>query len=382
MKFSGSNFQSWSEFDLEISGLTVVTGVSNRGKSALFRALKGLLRNELGANYVRLKQKEPLELTLKTNGHEIKAERPRDGSTSYVIDGKPFTSLARAVPEDLKKLGYEEITVGEFKVDPIFSDQSDPHFLLDKRTYGPGMLNAILGAFGGTEKLELGKKEANLRITQKNGEAKTLSFEIAEAHARAAKLAALVEQGGQIAIEIHTLESSARALEHRAAWTRVTDQIRTRLSPLLQILSALDIPDTSEVEQLQAKVLYLNNMGKAQFKVQALDFIESGLGKTTAGWSEIVSLYKKARALQDVAPLIEDNENSTRVADASELNAIIGRIEDLHSAANRLQASIRLTEQAAQLRARVADLQHQRLHVETEQDAASKMKCPQCGTEF
>jgi len=45
IKLSGKNFQSWDAFDLTLAGLTVLTGPSDTGKSAIFRALKGVLRN-------------------------------------------------------------------------------------------------------------------------------------------------------------------------------------------------------------------------------------------------------------------------------------------------------------------------------------------------
>lgn len=382
MKFQGRNFQSWSEFSLEISGLTVVTGASNKGKSALFRALKGLFRNELAANYVRTGQKQPLSLTLDLDGHKVEATRARDGSSHYVIDGKQFAKLAGAIPDDIKKLGYGEFKVGEFTVDPVFSVQNEPQFLLDRKAYSPGMLNAILGAFGGTEKLELGKKEANLRITQKNSEAKTLSFEIAEANARIAALDELAQAANQIATEIHSLESSARRLESRAAWMTLTHQRRARYAKFTEILNTLAVPDTSEVVRLQIQLACLQTVGPAQYRVQALTYIERVLGDLSGRWGDFVRLYKKVRTLQDITPLLESRDASTATADARELNAIIGRIEDTHSEANRILASIRLIAQAEQLRARVEVLRHERLHVETQQDAATKVKCPQCGTEF
>lgn len=377
MKFSGSNFQAWTNFELEITGLTVVTGVSNRGKSAIFRALQGLFRNELSANFVRLGQKKPLSLTLDYNGHKIIAARARDGSSVYNIDGKDFKKLAQQIPEDLKKLGFGEIKIGEFSVDPIFSVQNEPQFLLDKKTYTPGMLNAILGAFGGTEKLEAGKKEANLRITHKNGEAKTLSFEIAEAEQRRAKYENLSTKSNLIANEIHTLESSVRFLEHRAVWTALTLKHIQRLSPLLQILESLKVPDISEVSNLQIMVRNLQIVGGAQYRVAALDHIESKLSRVSSAWSEIVRLYKKSQALQEVLPLKQKCEATT----GANLE-IVDRIENDFYAAVNLRASISYIAEVQALRARVDELTHERLHVEQEQNAATKLKCPQCGTEI
>lgn len=382
MKFSGSNFRSWADFQLEISGLTVVTGTSNLGKSNIFRALKGLLRNEIAEQAVRNGQKNPIKLSLQVGKHSISATRSRTESSTYVIDGEDFLKLAGKIPEEITKLGYGEIKVGEFTVDPIFASQNEPQFLLDKKTYGPSLLNAVLGAFGGTEKLETGKKEANLRITQKNGEAKTLSFEIAEGNQRIVTLDVLATQGNAIATEIHALESSARHLEARAYWMTLTHQRRQRLSPMLDLLSKLNLPDASEVEQTEIKITSLHTAGAARDRVTMLAGSVQVLDQITGRWSEIVSLYKKIRALQDATPLVEQHKTSTVISDAKSLNVVIGELENIATATMRLQGSIKYIGQVVELRARVTELQHERLHVEADQDAATKLKCPQCGAEI
>jgi predicted ATPase len=64
MKFSGKNFQPWPDFDIDIEGLTIVIGPSNEGKSSIYRALRGILRNDINEGYIRNPKKEPLELKL------------------------------------------------------------------------------------------------------------------------------------------------------------------------------------------------------------------------------------------------------------------------------------------------------------------------------
>jgi DNA repair ATPase RecN len=79
VKLSGRNFQSWASFDIEMDGLTVVTGPSDVGKSALFRALRGVLRNEISAEYVRDGQDEPLTVKFEWDGHTVVAKRKPKG---------------------------------------------------------------------------------------------------------------------------------------------------------------------------------------------------------------------------------------------------------------------------------------------------------------
>ena len=111
-------------------------------------------------------------------------KRPLKGSTTYTIDDKVFAKLAGAIPDKVKELKFGDVVIGEYDVDPIFGRQNSPQFLIDPDTFKPPEVNAILGAFGGTEKLEHGKKEANLRKTQKDAEARTLAVQIRDAEER------------------------------------------------------------------------------------------------------------------------------------------------------------------------------------------------------
>jgi energy-coupling factor transporter ATP-binding protein EcfA2 len=218
MKFSGKNFQAWQDFSLDIDGLTMVIGPSNEGKSSLCRALRGILRNEIDANYVRNPKDKPLELTLETGGHKIVATRPKKGSVRYDIDGEPFAKLDEEVPEKVKALKFGEIGIGDFSIDPIFAEQNFPQFLIDSTAYKPSLVNAVLGAFGGTEKLEHGKKEANLRKTQKDSEARLLAGQIRDAEERKAKLVDMTATGGLVGSALQSLEQEINILEAEDLW--------------------------------------------------------------------------------------------------------------------------------------------------------------------
>lgn len=387
LTFSGSNFQSWQDFNIEIEGLTVVTGVSSRGKSALFRALNGLLRNEISANQVRrwwdTKQKAPLELTLKYGDHEIKARRARGDSTTFKIDGKPFTSLARQIPDEVKKLGFNEIKVGEFTVDPIFASQFDPLFLLEKKAYGPGLLNSVLGAFGGTEKLELGKKQANLLVTQKNADARSLSVEIAEANARAGKLQTLAAQGDQIAKEIHALEASARRLEARAAWTTLTHQRLTRLARIASIGRGLQIPDTSELDVLELKLQILatiDPLSPRRRRYVDCVFLGGQLEAIGEKWKNIVRLYRSIEGLKDLLISLKKQERffqTTKVDFVMFVDSLERTV-----AIEKVLKQLAVVQQIREKLHGGGGLWHQLALVDDQRAALLKLTCPNCGTEI
>ena len=171
----------WGEyfgFELDGDGLFLLGDFTIAHNSSLYRALQGIIRNELDVAYIRDPKDEPLELTLEHDGHTVVATRSKRGSVAYTIGEDKFSKLDGDIPEIVKKFNLGEIKIGDFTFDPIFASQNRPQFLIDNKTYKPSEINAILGAFGGTEKLEAGKKQANLLKTQKDGEARVLAAQI------------------------------------------------------------------------------------------------------------------------------------------------------------------------------------------------------------
>ena len=53
MKIQVKNFQSIKKAEVEVKGLTVITGPNNIGKSALARAISGVFSNLKGNSFVR-----------------------------------------------------------------------------------------------------------------------------------------------------------------------------------------------------------------------------------------------------------------------------------------------------------------------------------------
>lgn len=245
MKFSGKNFQSWPNFQLDIEGLTIVIGPSDEGKSGLHRALRGILRNDIEQEHIRNPKNEPLELTMEHDGHTIKATRSKKGGVTYEVDGKEYAKLAGGVPDVIKAMNFGEVKIGDMSFDPIFANQNQPQFLLDS-SFKPGEINAILGAFGGTEKLEWGKKQANLRKTQKDSEAKLLSSQIQEAESRKALLELLAKEGNDLIGRLKQLENEAASVE---LFVSLVDEVLNCLIKLepIKVIHEVALPDDSEL---------------------------------------------------------------------------------------------------------------------------------------
>jgi DNA repair ATPase RecN len=417
LRLSGKNLQSWAEFDIEIDGLTVMTGPSDVGKSALFRALKGVVRNELPAEWVRLGQDDPMEVTLETGGHKITATRRRKGSTTYVIDGKDFAKLDKAVPEDLERLKFGEVAIGDFDCDPIFGRQNSAQFLIDPLTYKPAEVNAVLGAFGGTEKLEHGKKEANLRKTQKDAEARTIAVQIRDAEERRAKLASMHLAGERIASALVDLERHVRRLEGESHWLEEAENYRKGIVKYRQILDAFVLPDVAGLEQehrfiaasqqaaeshayarwlakpiaalssvsaswddlrrLQGEIAALETALKARERLHWLSEASHALGDASAVWASARSLWNEIAALETAV------EAGKHVVSTDRLKSALSDADELFNGTVRLWNSIRRLETLDALLGELKVSAGRLAGVETELSAAQaelqKGLCPKCG---
>ena len=255
MKLSGKNFQPWSKFAMSIEGLTAIVGPSNRGKSSISRALKGILRNDLPAEFVKNGQPDKMEVTLETDGHSMMATRTHKGTTKYWVDGEKFEALGKEIPKPMEGMGFGEISlgVGIAPLDPIFAEQNRAQFLIDPDRYKPTELNLILGAFSSTEKLEAGKKEAALRISQRAAETKALAEEIREGEERKVALSALSARAEAVASDMGRAETSARNLEAMGEGLGEAAACLSSLEAVQRLIGSLELPDPSGAVVLEER---------------------------------------------------------------------------------------------------------------------------------
>ena len=378
IKLSGKNFQSWDAFDLTLAGLTVLTGPSDTGKSAIFRALKGVLRNELPIDWIRNDQDESLEVRLELDNHIVTVKRPLKGSTTYTIDDKVFAKLAGAIPDKVKELKFGDVVIGEYDVDPIFGRQNSPQFLIDPDTFKPPEVNAILGAFGGTEKLEHGKKEANLRKTQKDAEARTLAVQIRDAEERKDALTVLQTQGDSLETVLQELEATILIVELENHWLEQAIACRQRIIPLREIQETLILPDISDLE------LMYQQIQKADQAAEATAYAK-WLKKPSTITSAVVGQWDEARRHWNLIEALGSTvEAGKHIVSTDKLKAALQGIETLYSDTVGLWGGIKRLEVLGALLDELSDSTNRLVGVEGEllvaQTEAQKGLCPKCGS--
>jgi len=85
------------------SGLTVLVGPNNCGKSAVVSALEALCNNASGSYMIRHDEKEARVTVDTDDGHTL-VWRRRGNVVSYIIDGREIHRVRGSVPEDLHTL--------------------------------------------------------------------------------------------------------------------------------------------------------------------------------------------------------------------------------------------------------------------------------------
>lgn len=133
------NFQSHvrTVFD-PAPGLTVITGPSHEGKSAVLRALRWLYRNEpTGKDFIRAGTSMARVQVMLADGTEVTRERSASGHINrYIIERvmeepKVLDGIGRGVPGPVQEvLGVRTVTLGGESVDLGHAGQLDGPFLL------------------------------------------------------------------------------------------------------------------------------------------------------------------------------------------------------------------------------------------------------------
>jgi hypothetical protein len=391
MRIQGTNFQSLAEFDLDISGLTVLIGPSSKGKSAVFRAIKGLFRNQIPDNVIR-NGTDAVKLTATVGDKTVTVERLRGKSTTYSIPPKEFTKLNQTIPPELAAFGMNEVALGEFNIDPIFSRQNGSQFLIDPDGCSPMKLNTVLGAFASTEKLESGKKAANLEIQHKNAEAKTLAEEVNASEGRKAGLETVAREAEIVAAALQSLEPCVQALEVKKTWVEAAKARQAILWPLQALVNRLEVPAMGEIDRLQAgrrhAIQATNSFRVARLCSRAKDAIESA----TSGWSEVVRGAKKIQAIDEYLASVRGHVKlpveavAAKIEDANHGFVAVKSLTDgiILLAASRtwLDRAAGLRSQLTKVDADIAVAEAGLVELKAKIQEEQKIACPACGHKF
>jgi len=161
MQLKVRNFQAVGKVDLEVEGLTVLTGKSNLGKSAIVRSLGGLIFGLPGNHYVKRGEVQCGVRVIdgKNDLEWRKAKRETTATkTSLTVNGKRHTKLGRDQDFLTKSLGIIEIETRDGTRRPQIAEQHDPIFLVAE---APATISDLISRIGGTRLVTAATEGAN-----------------------------------------------------------------------------------------------------------------------------------------------------------------------------------------------------------------------------
>jgi ABC-type cobalamin/Fe3+-siderophores transport system ATPase subunit len=303
MELNLKDFQGWPEARLTLEGFTVVVGPSNRGKSALARAAKAILRNGITEGQVRLGTKQA-RVSLSLPDHEIESTRPKRGSASYVVDGEEFGALGGNVPPVMKDWGYQPVEVNGVKIDPVFAGQFDAQFLLSS---SPAETSAILNAFSSTERLDRGKKTLKGKVGEVDSEAKVLGGQISTLEEQVGLLNEQSVKAEAMRIRINERMAVARADQRRSQLLQTLHNA-LKCSALIQgQITAIDrgqrqvalaLHALSRVVLLSKLDLVISQRLKGIIQLAALDEVEPKLNIALKAYLRLERIVRLHTGLQ------------------------------------------------------------------------------------
>jgi len=132
MKIKIKDFQSLKNVELNVEGLTILTGSNNTGKSAVVRAVSGVFNNTRGHSFVRYGEPFSSVSVRFSDTEEVTWEKGK-GTNRYTINGKVFDKVGANPPDELKDLGVYSLKAGGKDIAPQLAPQfTGQVFLLDQ----------------------------------------------------------------------------------------------------------------------------------------------------------------------------------------------------------------------------------------------------------
>lgn len=419
------NFMSHQHTVIEpSSGLTVLIGPNNCGKSAIVTALQ-ILCNNPKSTYVLRHGAKQCKIIVETNtGDVIQWSRKKNGSPKYTINGEPFDRLNGKVPPELHAiLRMPQVQVDKESFDVHFGEQTTPLFLLgDKEKAAAQFFASSSDAIRLVEMQDRHKSNIKLRKSDlkrvKNQRESLIADNVVltpviKLHDKAIKCKALAGQIEaekqqliklqQVVTTIYHAQQRSHLLNQQAAVLKVIPALPT-LTPTANIAatiaaviatdrdvklaqSKLDAlqsltppPELAATDRLSqwVKDWHRNDRAK-RFSDQQLESLSTlqrppEIQSTATLQKTIGDLFTQQRLQQSFerrAQVLDELPEVPQLASTSAITELIARYSEL------LTRQAQQTNQAKTAAAKIAGVEH-----EIEQWLEENPQCPTCGAEI
>ena len=250
-------FQSIEDLEIEVKGLTVITGRTNVGKSAIMRAISSAT---LGSSVIGLVRKGAQYCSVEMSSKDwgFRWEKGEKGINRYIIGDTTYDKPGQKQLEEIIKMGFGSVKLGSKEVQPWWSPQFFPIFLLGET--GPALTDFISEVSRLTVLQDAivlssrGKKRANDSAKEKANEAKKLRDRLT--------LISGVDQMIKICKE---LEDQKNSIEDYHKYIEIGNELYSRLLTSVQRISALESISSVKIPKDDAEETSLKLSGMHAF---------------------------------------------------------------------------------------------------------------------
>ncbi|MDN5324143.1 MAG: hypothetical protein PWQ67_2597, partial [Clostridia bacterium] len=158
--------------------LTVLTGQSDSGKTAILRALRWVFYNSPNnTDFIRVGAKFARVTVTFSDGASVTRWRSQGGINRYIVDGDVLEGFGTGVPlEVIDATGVKELTIGDMSFCLNLAEQLDGPFL-GKSVSAPARAK-VLGKLAGTEEIDYAGKMLGTDLYRRNQEEKRVANEL------------------------------------------------------------------------------------------------------------------------------------------------------------------------------------------------------------
>ena len=307
------NFQSHKQSLLEFhSGMNVIIGKSDTGKSAIIRALRLVTENKPNGDSYRSHWGGDTEVSISKNNETLSRIR-KNTQNGYVLNGTEHNAIGQDVPEEiLKWINFTEVNL---------QSQMDAPFLLSETS---GKVAQYFNKVAGLEQIDASikyitsvHKKAKSENEMLEKYIKGINTDISalpdintfeKSVTRLARMQSRIEKLIQQRIAITTIVTDLQVIENKKIPVEILKAKEIQLQKLINLSSRISI-ETATVNSLQR----ITNSYKRNIKeLEAIKQKTKGLKTVEKALQLSVEIRKNEKAHKQIERIIQVNEKNTK----------------------------------------------------------------------
>ena len=332
-----NGYQALVGVTLKLSpGINVIVGESDVGKSAVIRAMEGVVGNQRGDGFINTVTKKS-SVVVKTEDGFVQWKKP---ANEYIVGGERFCKVGASVPAEVSALlNMAPLSLDKDTFRSInIVGQSGPKFLVeDKETD----VAKMIGAMTRLQPVYRAMRAAAADRRSSASKAKTLAHEAAQTRLKLSGFSDLESEGRRVARAQETLA----ACEDTQG--RLTESERLRDALAANTVAMIDIDGrTRQMEMVLSTADHVRVAKAANRNIEQLDSLGTRLEANKAGATAISGRLDALAKLAEID--LSGAEKCTSVLDILEDRRV--RLSDNATEMKRLNARKQSVAKAAKLK--------------------------------